>query len=90
MSQTPFVRIWAGANLVLGLAAAALAAYAWAVRNICEGAPCDNDWLAPVIVAPLVTLGSLAAWRQTGGRHVACLVLGSAALVVPVAALLYG
>jgi hypothetical protein len=90
MSNTPPVRIWARANLVLGLAAAALAAYVWAVRNICEGGPCNNDWLTPLIAAPLVTLGSLVAWRQTGRRQAAWLALGSAALGVPIAALLWG
>jgi hypothetical protein len=90
MSDTPPMRIWARANLVLGLAAAGLGAYVWAVRNICEGGPCNNDWLVPLIVAPLVTLGTLVAWRQTGRRYAALLVAGSAALAVPAAALIWG
>jgi hypothetical protein len=90
MSHTAPVRFWASVNLILGVAAAALAAYVWAVRNICEGARCNNDWLAPLIAAPLVTLGSLAVWQQTGRQHATWLVIGSAALAVPVAALLWG
>jgi hypothetical protein len=80
------MRAWATANLLGGVGAVLLAAYAWALRNVCDGG-CDTSWLAPLTAAPLVTLGTLAAWSLTGRRHVAWLVLGTAALAVPAAAL---
>lgn len=90
MSNTLPMRIWAGTNLILGVAATGLAVYVWALRNICEGGPCNNDWLVPLIAAPLITLGTLLAWRRTGRRQAAWLAIGTAALGVPLAAFIGG